>query len=150
MSCQSRSRRNFFDWALTTICGPERRMFKKKQKYTNLGCLAIFYEPRFGNLKFRLFKLYVYLSFLLRPSISKMPCHRSCKKFAHRPPPTHDEALNASSSLYLPIGAYVARYQPYSLSYGVQYPMPFSSMPFADLFSSKESTRMPLFHKHPQ
>ncbi|KAK0197451.1 hypothetical protein F5146DRAFT_1130313 [Armillaria mellea] len=49
-----------------------------------------------------------------------MPCHRSCKKFAHRPPPTHDEALNASSSLYLPIGAYVARYQPYSLSYGLE------------------------------
>ncbi|PBK96939.1 hypothetical protein ARMGADRAFT_720329 [Armillaria gallica] len=46
-----------------------------------------------------------------------MPCHRSCKKFAPRSPPTYDEALHASSSLYLPIGEYAARYQPYSLSY---------------------------------
>lgn len=46
-----------------------------------------------------------------------MPCHRSCKNFASRSPPTYDEALHASSSLYLPIGEYAARYQPYSLSY---------------------------------
>lgn len=82
-----------------------------------LVAFLIFYEPRFGNLKFTLFKLRVYLSFLLRPFIFKMPCHRSCKKFAPRPPPTYDEALHASSSLDLPIGAYVARHQPYSLSY---------------------------------
>lgn len=61
--------------------------------------------------------MHVYLNFLLLPFISKMPCHRSCKKFAPRSPPTYDEALRASSSLYLPIGEYTARYQPYSLSY---------------------------------
>ncbi|KAK0483303.1 hypothetical protein IW261DRAFT_939698 [Armillaria novae-zelandiae] len=66
-----------------------------------------------------------------------MPCHRSRKEFAHGPPPTYDEALHASSSLYLPTGVHVARYQPYSLSYRVQYSMAFSSMPFADLFQSE-------------
>ncbi|KAK0450944.1 hypothetical protein EV421DRAFT_1776181 [Armillaria borealis] len=39
------------------------------------------------------------------------------ENFAPRSPPTYDEALHASSSLYLPIGEYAARYQPYSLSY---------------------------------
>ncbi len=63
-----------------------------------------------------------------------MPCHRSCKNFAPRSPPTYDEALHTSSSLYLPIGEYAARYQPYSLSYRVQYPVAFSSLPFADSF----------------
>ncbi|KAK0197031.1 hypothetical protein F5146DRAFT_25588 [Armillaria mellea] len=93
-------------------------MFKRQQKKHQFRLLCnFFYEPRFGNLKFRLFKLHVHLSFLLRPFISKMPCHRSCKRFAPRPPPTYDEALHASSSLYLPIGEYAARYQPYSLSY---------------------------------
>ncbi|KAK0483704.1 hypothetical protein IW261DRAFT_1561507 [Armillaria novae-zelandiae] len=46
-----------------------------------------------------------------------MPCHRSCKKFAPRYPPTYDEALRVPSPLYLPIGEYTARYHPYSLSY---------------------------------
>ncbi|KAK0502930.1 hypothetical protein EDD18DRAFT_1099927 [Armillaria luteobubalina] len=60
-----------------------------------------------------------------------MPCHRSCKKFAPRPPPTYDEALHASSSLDLPIGA-------------VQYPMAFFSIPFADLFQfEREYTDAP-------
>ncbi|KAK0459785.1 uncharacterized protein EV420DRAFT_1479030 [Desarmillaria tabescens] len=48
-----------------------------------------------------------------------MPCHRSCKKFVPRYPPTYDEALhqNCSSSLHLSVGSYATRYQPYSLSY---------------------------------
>ncbi|KAK0228230.1 hypothetical protein IW262DRAFT_1293084 [Armillaria fumosa] len=61
-----------------------------------------------------------------------MPCHRSCKKFAPRSPPTYGEALHASSSLHLPIGA-------------VQYPTAFSSMPFADLFQfEREYTGAPV------
>ncbi|KAK0228618.1 hypothetical protein IW262DRAFT_628220 [Armillaria fumosa] len=101
-----------------TICGRNSGACSSGNKTnTNLGSFAPFYEPRFANLKFRLFKLHVCLNFLLRSFISKMPCHRSCKKFAPRSPPTNDEALHASSSLYLPIGEYTARYQPYSLSY---------------------------------
>ncbi|KAK0211052.1 hypothetical protein DFS33DRAFT_347930 [Desarmillaria ectypa] len=61
-----------------------------------------------------------------------MPCHRSCKKFVPRHSPTYDEALHqhSSSFLHLSVGAYAARYQPYSISY--------------------RNTQMPLFHKHLQ
>ncbi|KAG7452432.1 uncharacterized protein BT62DRAFT_897 [Guyanagaster necrorhizus] len=46
-----------------------------------------------------------------------MPCYRSCKKFLPHYSSRHDETLHQNSSLHLSIGAYAARYQPYSLSY---------------------------------